>query len=148
MARLEFYTKIMGNDIFASEMHKETQYQILRHEYQEILELYHEVLEYRKMSCATDEEIKGEIEHLIKLLTPVVQMEPHHRLFQEIANGDNITTIPNNTIKVSTVEVGQSMNESATTTLPLHDSATSSNSNNSNNSTSNNTSDNNGCTLA
>lgn len=63
------------------------EFQNVRHEYQEILQLYHEVVEYRHMSCATEEEIKGEIEHLIKLVAPVVQMEP--RQLQEIINYDS-----------------------------------------------------------
>lgn len=172
MARLEFFVTVMQNpsrflvnmsqELLASEEHQEKQCQIIREEYQEILQLYHEVMEYRHMSCATDEEIKGEIEHLIKLLTPVVQMQPHHRLLQEIAaKGDNILTSFTTTItnKAPTATPASKEKESQNNTPTKTASSVTSNSNSSsvNESTSNSNSntngnninsDNNGCTLA
>lgn len=178
MARLEFFVSLVQNpsrfsknlssDLVANEEQEERQFQVLREEYQEILQLYHEVLEYRHMSCATDEEIKGEIEHLIKLLTPVVQMEPHHRILNEIGNCDNISSTASNTETntttlnqvVTEVESEQSNNLSATapTATPTlssstnksnHSTSTTSSSNEtSNDNGTNSNSDNNGCTLA
>lgn len=162
----------MSQELLASEEHQEKQCQIIRQEYQEILQLYHEVMEYRHMSCATDEEIKGEIEHLIKLLTPVVQMQPHHRLLQEIAaKGDNILTSFSTTInnKATSATAASKEKESQSNTptptktassvtsnsnnsssAPLNESTSNSTNSNSNSNTNGNNinSDNNGCTLA
>jgi len=159
----------MSQELLASEEHQEKQCQIIRQEYQEILQLYHEVLEYRHMSCATDEEIKGEIEHLIKLLTPVVQMQPHHRLLQEIAEkGDNIlssftTTITNKATSATaaskekesqsntptkTASSATSNSTSSSVPLPVNELTSNSTNTNSNTNGNNINSDNNGCTLA
>ncbi|CAL8130747.1 unnamed protein product [Orchesella dallaii] len=61
----------------------------MRTEYQEILQLYHDVLEFREMSSVGDDELRCEIEHLIQLMTPIVQMEPHHRALLGGGGGTN-----------------------------------------------------------